>query len=237
MKAKRIVFTLIVLILGVIGASFTYTLAYELPVGFVLIKDIIPDIKEDLRYATKNNFIGERIDGYIKPIGILTKEAAEALKKVQDELKLFGLGLKIYDAYRPQQAVNHFVRWTKDLNDIKMKSQYYPDVAKKDLFKLGYIAAKSGHSRGSTVDLIIISFDPDGTIKELDMGTGFDLFSPKSCPNNLSMTPNQRAHRMLLQTLMKKHGFLPYSKEWWHFTLKNEPFPNTYFNFLTNNHP
>lgn len=217
--------------LAAAGPFFTYTEASELPRGFVYLKDVIPDIREELHYATENNFVGERIDGYIKPRAILTKRAARALKKVQDELKPFGLGLKIFDAYRPQQAIDHVVRWTRDLNDTKTKSQYYPDVAKKDLFKRGYISAKCGHTRGSTVDLTIISFDPDGTVKELDMGTHFDLFSLKSRPDDLSVTPGQRAHRMLLQTLMKKHGFKPYEVEWWHFTLRNEPYRRTYFDF------
>ena len=132
----------------------------------------------------RHNFIGERIEGYFEPRCILTKRAAEALKRVQEDLKPFGLGLKIYDAYRPQQAVNHFVRWAKDLQDARMKSKFYPEVEKRDLFSQGYIAEKSSHTRGSTVDLTIVSIDSEGIARELDMGTGFDLFSPKSWPDN-----------------------------------------------------
>ncbi len=202
-----------------------------LPQGFVYLEEIVPDIKTELHYFTTDNFIGERIDGYFARRCVLTKEAAEALRKVQEDLKSFGLGLKIYDAYRPQRAVNHFVRWAKDLQDARMKFKFYPDIEKKDLFSLGYISEKSSHTRGSTVDLTIVSVDPEGMVRELDMGTGFDVFGPKSWPGNPSMSPSQRAHRLLLQTLMKKHGFNPYPQEWWHFTLRREPFPDTYFDF------
>ncbi len=202
----------------------------QLPEEFVYLEEIAPAIKIELRYFTRDNFIGDRIDGYAAPRCVLTKEAADALKKVQGDLKPFGLGLKVYDAYRPQRAVNHFVRWARDLQDTRMKSKYYPEVEKKNLYSQGYIAEKSGHSRGSAIDLTIIS-DPQGIASELDMGTGFDLFSPKSRLDSLSISPDQRAHRLLLQTLMKKHGFDPYPQEWWHFTLKKEPFPDTYFDF------
>jgi D-alanyl-D-alanine dipeptidase len=202
-----------------------------LPEGFVYLEEMIPNIKVDLRYYTSNNFVGERIEGYLGPRCILTKEAAEALKKVQEDLKPFGLGLKIYDAYRPQQAVNHFVRWAKDLQDTRMKSKFYPEVEKRDLFSRGYIAEKSSHTRGSTIDLTIVSMTSEGIARELYMGTGFDFFSLKSRPDDLSMAPAQRAQRLLLQTLMKNHGFNPYPQEWWHFTLKNEPYPDTYFDF------
>ena len=204
------------------------SIASELPEGFVYIKDIIPDIKIELRYYTEDNFVGERIDGYLKPKCILSKQAALALKKVQTDLKVFGLGLKVYDAYRPQCAVDHFVRWAKDLKNKKMKTKYYPNVLKENLFKEGYIAAKSSHTRGSTVDVTIITLDSK---KELDMGSGFDFFSPKSWPTNSGMTASQRAHRMLLQVLMNNYGFEGYEQEWWHFTLRNEPFPDKYFNF------
>ncbi|MBN1106369.1 MAG: M15 family metallopeptidase [Deltaproteobacteria bacterium] len=205
--------------------------AQQLPEGFVYLEHVIPDIHIEMRYLSADNFVGEPIDGYIQTRCILSKPAAIALKQVQEDLKRFGLGLKVYDAYRPKQAVRHFVRWAGDLQDTRMKSRYYPEVDKKDLFLLGYIAETSSHSRGSTVDLTIVSMNPVGADEELDMGTGFDLFSPKSWPDNPSMTPSQRAHRMLLQALMKQHGFEPYPQEWWHFTLKDEPFPNTYFDF------
>ena len=141
------------------------------------------------------------------------------------------MGLKIYDAYRPQHAVDDFVRWGKDLDDTMMQREYYPKVQKKDLFREGYIAEKSSHSRGSTVDLTIVRLDKQPSESELDMGTHFDFFGPEAWPDSPLVSSLHRAHRMLLQMLMSKHGFEPYPKEWWHFTLKNEPFPNTYFNF------
>lgn len=230
MRIKKLIWQVVIFTLS-LGISFIAVWADQLPEGFVYVNEVVPDMKVELRYYTTDNFIGELIDGYFEPRCILTKSAAEALKKVQEDLKPFGLGLKIYDAYRPQRAVNHFVRWAKDLQDTKMKSKYYSDLEKKDLFSQGYIAEKSSHSRGSTVDLTIVSMDSKEEVEELDMGTGFDLFSPKSWPDNLSMCAPQRAHRLMLQTLMKIHGFNPYPQEWWHFTLKNEPFPDTYFNF------
>ena len=204
--------------------------AGDLPNGFVYIEDVIPNIQLEMRYYTEDNFVGKRIDGYEKPRSIISKEAADALKKVQNDLRSYGLGLKIYDAYRPQSAVDHFVRWANDFSDKTMKSKYYPDVDKKNLFKEGYIAKQSGHSRGSSVDLTIVSLDTD-VPKELDMGTRWDFFDPKSWPNNRTVAPSQRAHRMLLQNLMSRHEFMPIKEEWWHFTLKNEPFPEQYFNF------
>jgi D-alanyl-D-alanine dipeptidase len=203
----------------------------HLPEGFVYLDQVVPEIRIELRYCTRDNFVGERIEGYLEPRCILTKQAAEALRGVQQDLALFGLGLKVYDAYRPQRAVDHFVRWARDLQDTRMKSKYYPDVEKKDLFSQGYIADRSGHSRGSAVDLTIVSIPSDGSERELDMGTGFDLFSPSSAPQDLSMTPTHRGHRLLLQTLMTKHGFEPYPQEWWHFKLRDEPFPDHYFDF------
>ena len=206
--------------------------AGDLPQGFVYVKEYLPDVQVDLRYFSKNNFVGKTIDGYLAPRCILSERAAQALKRVQNDLKSFGLGLKIYDAYRPQRAVDHFVRWAKEVEDTRMKKQYYPDVDKRDLFKLGYIADKSGHSRGGSVDVTIVAArDGREHFEELDMGSTFDFFGPVSWPSNLSISPSQRAHRMLLQEVMCKHGFVPYPEEWWHFTLKNEPFPNTYFDF------
>jgi len=214
-------------------SSFSAT-AGELPKGFVYLKSVVPDIVLDMRYCTNDNFIGRPIDGYMSCRCIITEAAAKALKEVQDELKRFSLGLKVFDTYRPQRAVDNFVRWAKDLQDTNMKSKHYPDVAKKDLFKKGYIFGKSGHSRGSTVDLTIIYLDARNRPHELDMGTGFDFFSPKSWPEDSTMTPQQRGNRMLLQLVMEKHGFIPYAKEWWHFTLKGEPYPDTYFDFPVN---
>jgi len=203
----------------------------QLPNGFVYVDRVIPDIIVELRYYTDHNFVGERIDGYLKPRCILTKEAANALLQVQEELKPFGLGLKIFDAYRPQQSVNHFVRWANNLEDTRTKAEFYPDINKNSLIKDGYIATRSSHSRGSTVDLTIVSVQSEAQDKELNMGTGFDFFGPATWPYFLGLPPSQRAHRMLLHILMKRHGFEPYPEEWWHFTLKNEPFPETYFNF------
>jgi zinc D-Ala-D-Ala dipeptidase len=205
--------------------------AEGLPEGFVYVEDVIPGIQIELRYITDHNFMGRRVDGYSTPRCILTREATERLKKVQEELKPFGLGLKIYDAYRPQRAVDDFVRWGKDLSDTRMQAEHYPKVQKKDLFREGYIAEKSSHSRGSTVDLTIACLVKQPTESDLDMGTQFDFFGPEAWPNSPLVSPVQRAHRMLLQILMSKHGFEPYPKEWWHFTLKSEPFPDTYFDF------
>ncbi len=201
----------------------------ELPKNFVYVRDMIPNATVDLRYLGSHNFIGHPIDGYEADKVILTRDAATALKKVQKELNQYGLGIKIFDTYRPQRAVDHFVRWAKVLDDTVNRQEFYPTVDKKNLFKKGFIAAKSSHSRGSTVDLTIIDLK---TKKELDMGSGFDFFGKLSwiiTPKTIS--PEARANRMLLQTLMKKHGFNNYAKEWWHFTLNNEPFPDTYFDF------
>ena len=205
--------------------------AADLPSGFVYLTDAVPTIVQDIRYAKTENFIGMPIDGYINPIAITTKEAAIALNHAQTDLRRFGISLKVFDAYRPQRAVDHFVRWAKDLKDVRKQSEYYPQVAKQDLFREDYIASKSGHSRGSTLDVTLVSFDAEGLAQELDMGTHFDYFDPRSWPEYSDLTVMQRANRMLLQTVMEKHGFKPYPKEWWHFTLKQEPYPNTYFNF------
>lgn len=204
--------------------------AEPLPKGFVHVDEVIPDVRVELRYATTHNFVGERIHGYQGGRAILTREAAQALARVQEELRRFGLGLKLFDAYRPQRAVDHFVAWAGDLKDVRTKGEFYPKVRKEDLFRDDYIAARSGHSRGSTVDLTIVPLD-DPAARELDMGSGFDLFGPESWPEYRAIPPEQRAHRLLLQSLMKKHGFRPYPKEWWHFTLENEPYPATYFDF------
>ena len=206
--------------------------ASALPSGFVYISDVVPSIVLDMRYTTSENFIGTPIEGYIKPVAIATKEAAIALNNVQTDLQRFGLSLKIYDAYRPQRAVDHFVRWSKDLTDVCKQTEYYRKVAKEVLFQEGYIASKSGHSRGSTFDLTLVSIGNKGIPRELDMGTPFDLFDPKSGSEYADLTTTQRANRKLLKTVMEKQGFKPYPKEWWHFTLKEEPYPDTYFNFV-----
>jgi len=200
----------------------------KLPQGFSYVDKKIPNIKLEIRYSSHNNFVGEVIDGYFAPRAILTYEATKALRKVQKDLNGFGLGLKIFDAYRPQKAVDHFVRWGLNLSDTKMKSIYYPTVEKKYLFRDGYIAKKSGHSRGSTVDLTIVDLE---TQSELDMGTPFDFFGKLSSVRSKAITAQQRANRMLLNIVMVKHGFKAYAEEWWHFTLKNEPYKKSYFNF------
>ncbi|MEF2230312.1 MAG: M15 family metallopeptidase [Pseudodesulfovibrio sp.] len=202
--------------------------AAGLPEGFVHVTDVVPDAVLEVRYYSDNNFVGERIDGYLAPTAILTRQAADALAAVQADLKPFGLGVKIYDGFRPQRAVDHFVRWGADLKDTRMKAQYYPEVDKRYLFRDGYIAKKSGHSRGSTVDLTIINL-ADGS--ELDMGSPFDFFGSPSWPGNLDMPTPARANRALLRTVMDRHGFRGITSEWWHFTLRDEPFPDTYFDF------
>ena len=199
------------------------------PEIFVDLEKAIPGILVEPRYYGENNFIGRRIDGYDAPVCYLTLPASEALAKVQKALAPFGLGLKVFDAYRPQRAVDHFVRWAKDLNDTKMKKAFYPDVPKTALFEKGYIAARSGHSRGSTVDLTLIDL---ASGRELDMGTPFDFFSPVSWPTSSTVTAQQRANRLLLRATMLRCGFRPLEEEWWHFTLENEPFPERYFDFL-----
>jgi len=200
----------------------------NLPEGFSYLSDIDSTIQSELRYINHDNFLGKPVDGYEKNVVIMSTPAAKALKGIQTKLADFGLSLKVFDAYRPQQAVDHFVRWAKVLNDTLTKHKYYPNVAKKDLFKLDYIASRSGHTRGSTVDLTLVDTK---TGKELDMGSGFDFFGTPSHPFYPKLTQQQRVNRMLLRTLMLEAGFKPYSKEWWHFTLKDEPFPKTYFNF------
>jgi len=181
-----------------------------------------------LRYCNDNNFVGQQIDGYEKEVVITTTQTAKALKKIQDTLKTQGLGLKIYDAYRPQRAVNHFVRWAKQINDTLKKEEFYPNVKKRNLFKEGYIASKSRHSSGSTVDLTIINLE---TGEELDMGTPYDFFGPESWVENKNLTQKQQANRQLLQKVMLTNGFRNYPQEWWHFTLRGEPYRNQYFDF------
>ena len=216
------------LIVLVLILNFTFS-QNTLPKGFVYVESIIPSIKVDLKYFSFENFIGKPIDGYNKDIAILSEAATLALKKVQDELETYNLSILIYDAYRPQRAVNNFVRWAKDLNDTINKHQYYPNVSKKDLFKYEYIASRSGHSKGSTLDITIVD---NSTCQSIDMGTPYDFFGKESWVENTNLTAQQLANRMLLQTIMRKHGFRHYPQEWWHFTLKGEPFPDTYFDFI-----
>lgn len=201
--------------------------AQRLPEGFSYVKNIAPSIQKELRYCNHQNFVGVPVNGYEDDVLITSTKTAKALKKVQDELQKQELSLKIFDAYRPQTAVNHFLQWAKTANDTLMKQEYYPKYNKRNLFRLGYISTKSGHSRGSSVDLTII--DKNGN--ELDMGSPYDFFGDISSTYSSKITKKQQQNRLLLRKVMMQHGFRPYSKEWWHFTLRNEPFPKTYFNF------
>ncbi|MFD1063403.1 M15 family metallopeptidase [Winogradskyella litorisediminis] len=209
-------------------ALFSMQQKNEVPEMFVDVKTVIPDLNVELRYYTSNNFVGDTIDGYHANTLYLTKPAAAQLKKVQEELQQYNLCLKVYDGYRPQTAVNHFVHWAKQINDTLKKSEFYPNVNKRHLFREGYIASKSGHSRGSTIDLTIINGE---TEVPLDMGSPYDFFGPESWVAHANISDKQKANRQLLQSVMNKHGFRSYAKEWWHFTLRGEPFPNTYFDF------
>lgn len=205
---------------------------------FVNLTDVVPDAILEIRYYGTYNFVGARIDGYLQPTALLVREAADSLRAVSDDLKAQGYRLKIYDAYRPQMAVDHFVRWGKDLDDTLMKQYFYPNEVKDSLFIKDYIAEHSGHSRGSTVDLTIFDMR---TEKEVDMGGTFDWFGRESHPDYCGnpetgeytggdITEQQFLNRMILRQAMMRHGFKPYNSEWWHFTLNNEPFPDTYFN-------
>ena len=196
--------------------------------GFVSVAEAIPDVLLDIRYYSSFNFIGERIDGYEEPAALLTREAAAALKKVSDEAMGQGWRLKIFDAYRPQKAVDHFVRWAGDPTDIRMKPFFYPELEKKDIIPQHYIAEYSSHTRGSTVDLTLFDM---ASQRDADMGGTFDYFGDVSHPDYPDITEEQHQNRMLLQKLMVKHGFRPLDSEWWHFTLEDEPCPDTYFTF------
>ena len=196
--------------------------------GFVLLSDYVPGIIQEIRYFSTYNFIGDRIDGYEEPIALMTKEAARALQQVAGEMAAWGMRLKVFDAYRPATAVKHFVLWGIDDLDLRMKPFFYPDLDKEDLFAKGYIASQSTHSRGSTIDLTLLDMT---TGKEVDMGSPFDLFSEASHPDYRGITDEQYANRMILQDAMVRNGFKPIDCEWWHFTLEDEPYPDTYFDF------
>jgi zinc D-Ala-D-Ala dipeptidase len=206
----------------------THAAQAQVPPGFVDAGAVVDGLVVDMRYFGDKNFVGERIDGYERARCVLSAPAASALVTVQRDLAARGLGLKVFDCYRPQRAVAHFVRWAQRIDDVKRKREFYPDVDKRDLFKEGYIAERSGHSRGSTVDLTLVR-RADG--RELDMGSPFDFFSPKSWPSDTSVGGEAQANRALLAAAMTRGGFRPYDKEWWHFTLVDEPFPDTYFDY------
>lgn len=182
----------------------------------------------EIRYFGDHNFVGRRINGYEAPLCLLTREAATALAAVQRDLAASGLGLKAFDCYRPARAVAHFVRWARDPGDQARKADFYPEVDKRNLFRDGYIAARSGHSRGSTIDLTLVRLD-DG--RELDMGSPHDFFGTRSWPSDRTISGAAQANRQTLAAAMRRRGFRPYDREWWHFTLRTEPYPDSYFDF------
>lgn len=196
--------------------------------GFVSVSAVIPDVVLDIRYYSDYNFVGTRINGYEEPVALLSEEAAFALRNAADELRDKGYLIKVYDAYRPQRAVEHFASWASDWSDTKMKEDFYPSLDKSVLFDYGYIAYYSGHSRGSKVDITLVDA---ATGEELDMGGPFDYFDVRSHPDYTGITSEQYQNRMILREAMLNNGFYPCSTEWWDFTLNNEPYPYTYFNF------
>lgn len=198
------------------------------PSGFVVLADFVPGIIQEIRYYSTYNFIGDRIDGYEEPCALLTIEAARALKAASNELNVQGYRLKIFDAYRPACAVKHFTLWGIEDQDVRMKQYFYPDLDKEELFDRGYIAKQSSHSRGSAVDLTLLDMN---TGKEVDMGGPFDFFGELSHPDYWGITEEQYDNRMLLQNVMVRNGFEPLNVEWWHFALKEEPYPDVYFEF------
>ncbi len=215
--------------IAVLGLVLTSSaVAQERPAGFVNAASVAPGLLVEARYAGPHNFVGVPIDGYEKPLCYLTRQAAAALAQVVADLEPRGLTLKVFDCYRPERAVAHFVRWARNLRDVKMKAEFYPHVDKSTLFRDGYIAARSGHSRGSTVDLTLAR---RASGEALDMGTPFDFFSPRSWPSDTSVSAEARANRALLAQAMRRRGFRAYDKEWWHFTLRGEPFPQSTFDF------
>lgn len=200
----------------------------SMPEDFVVVNEAIPTALFEIRYYTDDNFLGAKVDGYEKPFCVLSAQASAALANVQRDMQQQGYALKIFDCYRPQRAVDHFVRWVRDLDDQKTKARYYPNEDKGQLIEKGYIADRSGHSRGSTLDLTLARAS-DGA--ELDMGTPFDYFDTLSNTADPRIAEEPKNNRMLLKTAMEKHGFVNYDKEWWHYTLRNEPHPDTYFDF------
>ncbi len=216
------------LILALVVDLSANAAAQERPAQFVDAAAIVPGLILDIRYAGAHNFVGRPIDGYETPRCLFTQAAAAALADVARGLIRHGIALKVFDCYRPARAVANFVRWAGDPADSAAKAEFYPRVDKRMLFREGYISPRSGHSRGSTVDLTLARADDR---RELDMGTPFDFFSPKSWPADRSVSAEARANRVLLAEAMRRGGFRPYDKEWWHFTLRHEPFPDTYFDF------
>ena len=225
---KRVFFLLAAAVLLFVSCNKQEEVPRELDSSlFVNITDVVPDAILEIRYYGTYNFVGTRIDGYEQPVALLLKEAADSLKAVSDDVIAQGYRLKIYDAYRPQKAVDHFVRWSQNPADTCMKQYFYPMYDKPYLFENDYIMAKSGHTRGATVDLTLFDM---ATEKELDMGGTFDWFGEESHPDYKGITEQQFRNRMILREAMLRHGFKPLDSEWWHFTLRNEPYPETYFN-------
>ena len=221
---------LITIVTSLVAVSAAHA-AEQRPAGFVDASTLVPGLVVEMRYAGPHNFVGVAVDGYEKPVCLLTRPAAEALAQVQRDLAAQKLGLKVFDCYRPARAVAHFVRWARDGRDTKAKAEFYPAIDKRDLFRLGYISPQSGHSRGSTVDISLVRLADGGEPVELDMGTPFDTFSPHSWPSDITVSVEARRNRALLADAMRRHGFVRYIKEWWHFTLGNEPYRGTYFDF------
>ena len=222
--------TLLLMLLCCTAASAEETPipAYELPDGFCYVQEIIPDVVQDIRYAGTHNFVGEVIDGYEAPLAIMTEKAALRLKDAADEFREMGYRILIYDAYRPLKAVKHFLRWSMDEDDRRMQEEFYPEYKNKSLLvEQGYIARNSSHTRGSALDITLV--DAEGV--QLDMGTCFDYFGKAAWHGAKGLTEEQQANRMLLKTVMEKHGFKPFDKEWWHYRLRGEPFPDTSFDF------
>lgn len=232
-------------------ALFTMQVSYSLPSNFVYLKDLAPDIQQDMRYATKNNFVGRPIVGYLAGKCILTKKAANALKQAQKIAKTYGYSLKVYDCYRPQRAVDDFYQWSQRQRSKVYDQAFYPRVKKSQLFQRGYIARYSGHTRGSTVDLTLVPakrqrlerqhrsiercYAPTSdylTDNSIDMGTRFDCLDPSAHFHYAKQSKKQYANRKMLRKIMRQAGFKPYHKEWWHFSLSNEPYPKQYFDFL-----
>jgi D-alanyl-D-alanine dipeptidase len=197
--------------------------------GFVDLAEVAPEIDVEMRYAGSDNFVGEPIDGYAAARCLLTRPAAQALAAAQRELESRGMGLRVYDCYRPQRAVDHFARWAGGPPDPQTRARVHPSIEKERLFEAGYIARRSGHSRGSTVDLTLLERDARGALRAVDMGTPFDFFDPASHTGSPAVAETQRAHRLLLRELMERAGFENLPEEWWHFTLRDEPWPDRYW--------
>lgn len=200
----------------------------NLPDGFVIVSNVVPDVIQEIRYYSTYNLIGKRLDSYNAPIAILNKESANALKNAAEDFNSQGYYIKIFDAYRPQTAVNNFISWAKNINDTKMKNIFYPNVNKKELFSLGYIAEKSAHSRGSALDMTLIDMKSG---KEIDAGSPYDFFDEISHHGTDKITEEQDKNRLIIKNTMERNGFSAYPNEWWHYTLNNEPYPDTYFDF------